>query len=295
MMKHKVNKTVPTASDQQLENENIEVDLLVEAIYKKCGYDFRDYSKASVKRRIQHRLSLSGLKTISDIQHKVLYDDSFLQTLLMDLSINVTEMFRDPSCYLSIRREVVPLLKTYPFIKIWHAGCSTGEEVYSIVILLKEEGMYDRAQIYATDFNESVVEKAKAGIFPLDHIKAYTSNYQKAGGKESFSNYYTADYDSVIMDKSLKTNIVFAHHNLVTDGVFGEMHLILCRNVLIYFNKSLQSRVFKLFHDSLCNGGFLCIGSKESVRFSDCSDSFEDVVKSDKIYKRRYSAKQTKL
>ncbi len=276
------------SGEQQLENENIEVDLLLEAIFKKCGYDFRNYAKASVKRRVMHRLGLSGLDNISAMQHKLLYDSSFFNSLLLDLSINVTEMFRDPTFYLNIRKLVVPILKTYPFIKVWHAGCSTGEEVYSMAVLLKEEGMYDRAQIYATDFNEVVVEKAKAGIFPIDRIKTYTSNYQKAGGSESFANYYTADYESVIMNQSLKENIVFAHHNLVTDGVFGEMNLILCRNVLIYFDRVLQNRVFNLFMDSLCYGGFLCIGSKESIRFSDVTDNFEDVEKHEKIYKKRY-------
>lgn len=279
-------------NSQRIEYENIEIDLLLEAIFRKCGYDFKDYSKASVKRRILRRLSLSGLKNISEMQHKLLHDSTFFETLLLDLSINVTEMFRDPSCYLNLRNVVIPVLKTYPFIKIWHAGCSTGEEVYSMVILLKEEGMYDRAQIYATDFNEVVVKKAKSGIFPVDCIKSYTANYQKAGGKESFANYYTADYESVIMDQSLKKNIVFAHHNLVTDGVFGEMNLIMCRNVLIYFDKKLQNRVFNLFWESLCYGGFLCIGSKESIRFSDCSDNFEDVVEREKMYKKKYNARQ---
>ena len=213
--------------------------------------------------------------------------------LLFDFSINVTEMFRDPSCYLNIRKSVIPVLRTYPFIKIWHAGCATGEEVYSMAILLKEEGMYDRAQIYATDFNEAVVQKAKAGIFQIDRIKTYTSNYQKAGGTESFADYYTADYDSVIMDQALKKNIVFAHHNLVTDSVFGEMNLIMCRNVLIYFDRNLQNHVFKLFLDSLCYGGFICVGSKESIRFSKYSDSFEDAVRDEKIYKKRYRPVQS--
>mgnify|MGYP001592073400 CR=1 FL=1 len=279
--------------DRQLENENIEIDLLLEAIYRKCGYDFRNYAKASIKRRVQQRLSNSGLKSISEMQYKLLYDNAFFETLLFDFSINVTEMFRDPSCYLNIRKSVIPVLRTYPFIKIWHAGCATGEEVYSMAILLKEEGMYDRAQIYATDFNEAVVQKAKAGIFQIDRIKTYTSNYQKAGGTESFADYYTADYDSVIMDQALKKNIVFAHHNLVTDSVFGEMNLIMCRNVLIYFDRNLQNHVFKLFLDSLCYGGFICVGSKESIRFSKYSDSFEDAVRDEKIYKKRYRPVQS--
>ncbi len=281
------------SSPKQVEYENIEISLLLEGLLKKCGYDFRDYSKASIKRRIMHRLTLSGLNNISEMQHKVLYDDNFLSTLLLDLSINVTEMFRDPSFYKSIRKFVIPVLKTYPFIKIWHAGCSTGEEVYSMAILLKEEDMYDRAQIYATDFNESVIQEAKAGIFPVNNIKTYTTNYQKAGGNESFADYYTADYKSVIMNQSLKKNIVFAHHNLVTDAVFGEMNLIMCRNVLIYFNRKLQNQTFKLFNDSLCHGGFLCIGSKESISFSDISSKYENVVDREKIYKKHYHPNPT--
>ena len=174
---------------------------------------------------------------------KILNDRAFFETMLLDLSINVTEMFRDPSFYKNLRKDVIPILKTYPFVKIWHAGCATGEEVYSLAILLKEEGLYKRAQIYATDFNEVVLQKAKEGIYPIDCMKDYTVNYQKAGGRESFADYYTAKYDSAIIDKSLKNNIIFADHNLATDGVFGEMNLILCRNVLIYFNKILQNLI----------------------------------------------------
>lgn len=270
-----------------VENENIEIQLLIEAIYLKYGYDFRDYARASIKRRILHRLAVSGLKNISEMQHKLLNDTLFLETLLLDLSINVTEMFRDPSFYMALRKEVIPFLKTYPFIKIWHAGCSTGEEVYSMSILLREEDLYKRTQIYATDFNDVVLKKAKDGIFPIDRIKAYTLNYQKAGGSESFSDYYTADNESIIMDKSFKKNIVFAKHNLVTDSIFGEMNLIMCRNVLIYFNKDLQNRVIKLFRDSLCHNGYLCLGSKESVRFSEFKDDFDDFVRDERIYKKK--------
>jgi chemotaxis protein methyltransferase CheR len=224
------------------------------------------------------------------MQHKILYDVSFFEKLLLDMSINVTEMFRDPSFYLALRKFVVPELKKYPFLKIWHAGCSTGEEVYSMAILLKEEGLSDNIQIYATDMNELALKQAKNGIFDISRLKQYTANYQKAGGLESFSDYYVADDKHVIMDKSLKKNILFSDHNLATDGVFGEMNLIMCRNVLIYFNRELQNRVFRLFFDSLSTDGFLCIGSKESVRFSEYSDVFEDVVKNEKIYRRLGSA-----
>ncbi len=269
-----------------IENENIEVELLLEAIYQKYGYDFRLYSRASLKRRIQHRLSLSGLNSISEMQHRLLNDLNFFETLLLDLSINVTQMFRDPFFYREIRKEVIPVLKTYPFIKIWHAGCATGEEVYSMAILLNEEGLYDKTQLYATDFNEVILDRAKQGIIPLDQIKDYTYNYQKAGGTESFAEYYTAGYDSAVIKQSLKKNIVFSDHNLAIDGVFGEMNLIVCRNVLIYFQRELQSRVIGLFRESLCHLGFLGLGSKETLMFSEYAKNFETVVERAKIYRK---------
>ncbi len=272
---------------KDVDTENIEIQLLLEAIHLKYGYDFRDYARASVKRRILRRRTMSGIKDLAELQHRVLYDREFFERLLLDLSINVTEMFRDPSFYLTLRQEVIPILKTYPFIKIWHAGCATGEEAYSMAILLKEEGIYQRVQIYATDFNDVLVQKAKDGIYPVENVKEYTANYQRSGGKMSFVEYYTAHHHSIIMDRSLKKNIVFANHNLETDGVFGEMHLILCRNVLIYFNKRLQNRVLKLFYESLCRHGILCLGSKESIRFSEYADHFEDIVADERIYKKR--------
>jgi chemotaxis protein methyltransferase CheR len=267
------------------ENEKIELELLLEAIYQKYHYDFKDYSRAHIKRRLLYRMQISRLNNLSEMQHKILYDRAFFETLLMDLSINVTEMFRDPAFYLAIRQKVVPELKKHSFIKIWHAGCATGEEVYSMAILLKEEGLYDRTQIYATDFNTLILKKAKNAIYPIDLIKEYTANYQKAGGLNSFADYYTAQYDSVILDASLKERIVFADHNLVTDEVFGEMNVILCRNVLIYFTKKLQARVIKLFLDSLAPDGFLCLGSKESLQFSQYAGNFSTHVEKEKIYR----------
>jgi chemotaxis protein methyltransferase CheR len=269
-----------------IDTQNIELQLLLQAIYQKYGYDFRNYSKASIKRRIQHRLNKDGLPNISTMQHKVLYDVSFFEKLLLDLSINVTEMFRDPNFYLALRKVVIPALKKYSFLKIWHAGCASGEEAYSMAIILKEEGLYDRTQIYATDMNQVVLKQAKDGIYNISKLKQYTANYQKAGGLEAFSSYYVAQYDHVVMDKSLKENILFSDHNLATDGVFGEMNLILCRNVLIYFNRGLQHRVLGLFFDSLCPSGFLCLGSKESIRYSEYSDNFADVDRKEKIYHR---------
>jgi len=270
-----------------LETQNIELQLLLQAIYLKYGYDFRNYAKASIKRRVNHRQLKEGLENLSAMQHKLLYDVHFFERLLLDMSINVTEMFRDPGFYLALRKNVIPQLKKYPFLKIWHAGCSSGEEVYSMAILLKEEGLYDRTQIYATDMNEVVLRQAKDGIFNISKLKQYTANYQKAGGLEAFSDYYMAHYEHVVMDKSLKKNVLFSDHNLATDGVFGEMNLILCRNVLIYFNRDLQNRVLKLFFDSICQDCFLCLGSKESIRFSENADAFEDVVREERIYRRR--------
>ena len=269
-----------------MKTENIELQLLLEAIYLQYGYDYRNYSKASLKRRIAHRLMLSNLPNLAAMQHKLLYDRSFFQTLFLDLSVNVTEMFRDPSFYQALRKTVIPILKTYPFIKIWHAGCSTGEEVYSMAIILKEEGILDKALIYATDINEVVLTKAREGIYPVDRIKEYTQNYQRAGGKESFANYYTAKYDAAIMNQSLKKHIVFSQHNLATDNVFGEMQLVMCRNVLIYFDKDLQNRVIGLFADSLVRQGILCLGSKESMRFSDHREQFKELIAQEKIYQK---------
>lgn len=273
--------------ETETSNKNIEIRLLIEAIYQKYGYDFRSYSMASIKRRILRRLSLSGLESISALQHKIIYDESFFSTLLLDLSINVTEMFRDPSFYLALRQTIVPELKKYPFLKIWHAGCATGEEVYSVAIVLQEEGLLDRAHIYATDFNEVVIQKARQGVYAIDKLKTYTRNYQNAGGCASFADYYTARYDYALMKQFLKEKITFSDHNLVTDGSFGEMNMILCRNVLIYFSRELQNRVFDLLKESLQEGGYLCIGKKETIRFSDVSQDFEDVVKVERIYRKK--------
>lgn len=269
-------------------NDDIELELLLQAIHRKYGYDFSEYSRAHVKRRVLNRITTSGLSSISHLQEQVLYDREFASQLLKDLSINVTEMFRDPGFYVALRQKVIELLKTWSYIKIWHAGCSTGEEVYSMAILLKEEGLYDRVQIYATDFNQSALDKARDGIFPANLIKKYSQNYIKAASKAAFSDYYLAKYDHAIMDKSLKTNIVWAHHNLVTDNNFAETQMVVCRNVLIYFNRRLQNNVLKLFYNSLVNGGILCLGSKEGLHFSGYEKAFEPIDKQYKIYKKKY-------
>ena len=277
----------PAISDEQVQVEDIEIRLLLEAIYQLYGYDFRSYSPASMRRRIMHRLTMSGFSTILEMTDRVLRDRQFFVTLLNDLTVNVTEMFRDPEFYKAFREEVVPVLKTFPFIKIWHAGCSTGEEIYSMAILLEEEGLYERAMLYATDIDKNVLAAAKKGIYPIHAFKQYTDNYRRAGGRQSLSDYATARYDSVIMEQRLKRNIVFADHDLATDQVFGEMHVILCRNVLIYFDRPLQQRVFKLFGESLDMGGFLCLGTKESLRFSGNEESFDVVNRSLRIFRKR--------
>jgi chemotaxis protein methyltransferase CheR len=264
------------------------VTSILEGIYKKYGYDFRQYSEAHVKRRILNRMTLDKIKDFHQMKERILDDEKYASKVLQDLSITVTEMFRDPTFYKALREKVIPLLKTYPFIKVWHAGCASGEEAYSMAIILQEEGLYDRTTIYATDFNQVALNKAKEGIFSGDLIKEYTANYQLAGGKESFSDYYSAHYDHVIMNQALKNNIVWANHNLVTDSVFAEVHLIFCRNVLIYFERDLQNKVQKLFYDSLVNGGILCLGSKESLRFTEVYEHYTELDKKQKIYKKRY-------
>ena len=260
----------------------------MEIIYKKYGYDFRQYSEAHILRRIINRARLSGIEDISHVGTEVMNNETFASKLLQDLSITVTEMFRDPGFYKSLRENVIPLLKTYPFIKIWHAGCATGEEVYSLAIIMQEEGLYNRTTIYATDFNQQALNRAKEGIFSNELMKEYTTNYQLSGGKESFLNYYTSHYDHVIMNQSLKKNIVWANHNLVTDSVFAEAHLILCRNVLIYFEKELQNKVQKLFYDSLIIGGILCLGSKESLRFTELQGEYTELDSKQRIFKKKY-------
>jgi chemotaxis protein methyltransferase CheR len=270
------------------DNLEIEIHLLLEAIYYKYGHDFRSYSRAHIKRRLLRRLILSKLNNLEEMIWKLLNDRDFFHLILMDFSINVTEMFRDPSFYRVVRAEVVPVLGTYSFYNIWIAGCSTGEEAYSVAILLKEEGFYDRAQIYATDFNETILQQAKEGVYSNSLIEDYQHNYRLSGGDSDFNNYYNIKYDYAIMDQSLKKNLIFADHNLVTDGVFGEMNVIICRNVLIYFNRELQNRVLKLFYDSLCNGGILCLGSKESLRFTTYEDKFITINEKERIYQKKF-------
>lgn len=280
---------------EKFENIDIEIPLILEAIYQKYGYDFRNYSRSHIKRRLIHRLSICNLESVSQLQDKVLREKDFFIDLLEDLSINVTEMFRDPEFYASFRENVVPILKTYPFIKIWHAGCSTGEEVYSFAILLREEGLLERCQIYATDFNRKVLEVAKQGIYPIQGLEHFERNYAKSGGKTKLSDFFTMKYGSIKLDQSLVKKVVFADHNLVTDSVFAEVDLIICRNVLIYFNRDLQNTVINLFHESLSSSGHLCLGSKESLRFTTKENCFSNVDEKQKIYKKSLSKSCIKL
>ena len=275
--------------DKSLTLEQIEIQLLLEAVRLRYGYDFNDYTQDTLTRRIIQMLPKDKLGSVSEMIEKILHEPKYFEKFVYEMSITVTEMFRDPSVYLSLREKVVPLLKTYPFINIWHAGCATGQEVYSMAIMLKEEGLYDRSRIYATDINDAALSAAQEGIYSIAQIPTYTRNYQLAGGTGSFADYYHAKYDNAKIDKSLKKNITFANHNLVTDKVFAETHLILCRNVFIYFNNDLQNHVLKLFENSLCRGGILCIGSSESLRFSDVEGDFDPFVACEKIYRKKSS------
>lgn len=277
----------PLEQNIQLNKQtNLEIDLLLEAIYRLSGYDFRQYNRSSISRRIFNRMRINSIPTISRVQEKVIHDQAFLEQLLNDFSINVTEMFRNPSFFKAFREKVIPTLREYQEIRIWHAGCATGEEVYSMAILLQEEGLIDKAVIYATDMNEQVLEKAKKGIFPIHKMQAYTKNYMLAGGAYAFSEYYKTDYQYAYFHSTLLKNIIFAQHNLVTDQSFNEFHVILCRNVLIYFSPQLQSQVHRLFYESLSDKGFLCLGDKETLRFEEVISNYKEFIGNERIYQK---------
>lgn len=267
--------------------EDIEIRLLLEALFLKYHYDFRNYAMASIKRRLRQARQQLGLPTFSAMQDRLLHDPGMLPRLLSYLTIQVSEMFRDPSYFRAIREKVVPHLRTYPSLKVWVAGCSEGEELYSLVILFREEGLEDRTIFYATDINHRALEAAEAGVYPMERMQLFTENHRKSGGKSSLSDYYQAAYGRVSFDRSLRSNVVFSDHSLVTDAVFGEMNLISCRNVMIYFDKMLQDRAIGLFDESLARKGFLGIGSKESLRFSKHGAAFADFARDEKIYQKR--------
>ncbi len=266
--------------------EDIEIPLLLEALYQRYHYDFRHYAGASIKRRLLQARAQLGFSSISAMQESLLHNPDTVPRLLNYLTVQVSEMFRDPSYYRALREKVLPHLRTYPSLKVWIAGCSNGEELYSLAILFREEGLDQRTLFYATDINPAALQAAEAGVYPLDQIQKFTANHQKSGAKSSLSDYYTADYGRAVFDKSLRSRVVLSDHSLVTDAVFAEMHLISCRNVLIYFDRELQDRALGLFKDSLARKGFLGLGSKESLRFSAHAASFSEFVGEDKIYQR---------
>ena len=278
----------PTEPVKKVEDlEAVEIELLLEGIYRKYGCDFRNYSFPSIRRRVLNRMRAEGLSTVSGLQDRVLHDPEAMDRLLLHFSVSVTSMYRDPTFYAAFREQVVPLLRVHPFIRVWHAGCATGEEVYSMAILLFEAGLYDRCRIYATDMNEVVLKKAKDGIFPLELMTEYASNYAKAGGTATFADYFTSKYDHAICRQALKKNLIFSHHNLVTDGSFNEFNVILCRNVMIYFNRALQARVHGLFHESLHRFGVLALGRKESLKGTVHERDYEPVDGRERIFRRR--------
>jgi chemotaxis protein methyltransferase CheR len=278
--------TVGESARDSDEVERIELDCLLEAVHRRYGFDFREYAPASLRRRVQRRMKIEGLETVSALQERLLRDDALMERLLLDLSINVTAMFRDPTFYVALREKVIPTLKTYPFSRVWVAGCSTGEEVFSLAILFEEEGIYDRTRIYATDLNEAVLARAHDGVFPLTKMKDYTQNYLRAGGRRSFSDYYLSAYDAAAFDRSLMRNVVFAQHNLVSDSSFNEFQLIVCRNVLIYFDRPLQDRVHRLFYDSLVRLGTLALGHKESLRYTELADRYDEYDADERLYRK---------
>lgn len=266
--------------------EDIEIRLLLEALFLRYHYDFRNYSFASMRRRLRQAREHLGFASFSAMQNQLLHDSEMLSQLLRFLTVQVSDMFRDPDYFRAIREHVVPHLRTYPSLKVWIAGCSSGEELYSMVILFREEGLEDRTLFYATDINPDALSAAEAGVYALDRVQSFTENHQRSGGRTSLSDYYQAAYGRVAFEKSLRRNVVFSDHSLVTDAVFGEMHLISCRNVLIYFDHALKNRVLGLFKESLAHRGFLGLGAKESVRFSDYASTFADFVREEKIYQK---------
>ncbi|MGX6445571.1 CheR family methyltransferase [Neobacillus sp. K501] len=272
------------------ELQEIEITLLLEGVYQMYGYDFRSYVRGSITRRILNRMKAERLPTITALLEKVLHEEGYLERLLNDFSIRMTEMYRDPSFFAAFRKEVVPMLRDLPEIRIWHAGCATGEEVYSMAILMKEEGLGDKTKIYATDMNEKALKAAQKGAFPLKKMQQYTKNYLKAGGSMAFSEYYTTDHQFAYFSPDLNENLTFAQHNLVTDSSFNEFHVILCRNVMIYFDSTLQQKVHRLFYDSLSDGGFIGLGSKESILAMPRGMEYEEFNAGEKIYRKKGDA-----
>jgi chemotaxis protein methyltransferase CheR len=266
--------------------EALEIELLLTAIERRYGYDFRNYSGASLRRRIRRAVEREGVRAISELQSRILHDPYCMHRFVTSVAVCATAMFRDSTFYLAMRKTVIPLLRTYPFIRIWHAGCATGEEVYSMAILLEEEGIYDRCRLYATDLSDELLDRAQTGIYPLDKIRHYTTNYHRAGGTAEFSSYYTADHKNAILRSSLKRNIVFSQHNLASDGSFNEFNVILCRNVMIYFDNELRNRVHELLYASLGMFGVLGVGMKESLLATPHEDRYQALDANVRLYQR---------
>jgi chemotaxis protein methyltransferase CheR len=266
--------------------ESLEIELLLTAIERRYGYDFRNYSGASLRRRIRRAVEREGVRAISELQSRILHDPYCMHRFVTSVAVCATAMFRDSAFYLAMRKTVIPLLRTYPFIRIWHAGCATGEEVYSMAILLDEEGIYDRCRLYATDLSDELLDRAQTGIYPLDKIRTYTTNYHRAGGTGEFSSYYTADHKNAMLRPSLKRNIVFSQHNLASDGSFNEFNVILCRNVMIYFDGELRSRVHELLYESLGMFGVLGVGMKESLLATPHEERYQALDANVRLYQR---------
>ena len=278
-MQHEANPPSP-------ELERLEIELLLEGIYRRYGYDFREYAFPTIRRRVLRRLSAERMPSVTALLDKVLRDPDCMRKLVADFSIHVTEMFRDPPFFRAFRETVVPMLRTYPSVRIWIAGCSTGEEVYSLAILLMEEDLYEKTTIYATDISARVLRIAKSGVFPLERMRKYTANYIQSGGRSAFSDYYSVQDGKVNFRPELAKHIVFAQHNLATDGSFNEFHVIFCRNVLIYFNSSLQQKVYDLLFGSLGLFGILGLGDKESLAFTKYADHFVEVAPGRRLYRK---------
>jgi len=278
--------------DSTLETEALEVRLFLEAIYAKYDYDLRGYAAAPMQRRLAAALTRAGVEHLGELQHRVLHDARLFADVLHDLTVPVSELFRDPDFYRSFRERVIPILRTYPLLRIWHAGCATGEEAYTSAILLKEEDLYERCQIYATDLSQQSIEHAKTGVYPSDRLATFQENYQRAGGRSELSKYLTIAYDRIALNEHLRRSMLFFQHNLVSDHVFGEMHVILCRNVFIYFGHDLRQRVLAKFRQSLCAGGFLCLGDSEQLTRADLEGDFREFSARDRIYRFRPGAQQ---
>ena len=266
---------------------SLEVELLLQGFAQRYGYDFRNYARASLTRRIRRAVQAERLSSISALLERLLHDPEAAMRFVSSISVHTTAMFRDPEVYRALRDEVIPILRTYPFVRIWHVGCSSGEEVYSLAILLEEQGLYERCRIYATDISDVILERARQGVFQLRHMREYTQSYQRSGGSRDFSAYYTADHESAVLRQSLRRNIIFSQHNLVCDSAFNEFQLIMCRNVMLYFDDTLRNRALDLFHGSLSSFGLLVIGKKEALRYSPYHDRYQELGEGLRIYRRQ--------